>query len=229
MEQCCFPQESGGGWRKATGWGHCFDFPSCFNSCLGERKGIQPIINLFHFGWSRFTWKTAVKRQSNTINHFSSIKALKKSRQKGDKTAVLRRITFWSHPVCNRKPHQYLNLKLPHKLPPKREPMAVNSLPMLGYLEQTVAVSITKAMTAVGTVKPKYPFLSASKSALIYVAFHLKGKHLPCLHRVDVFRGLPKFPWKWCLVRFHCSEPYLAKLHMWYVKFALRALTLLVR
>jgi len=77
--------------------------------------------------------------------------------------------------VCIRKPDKYSNLKLPHKLPPKREPMVVSSLPMLGYLEQTVAVAITKAMTAVGTVKPKYPFLSASKSALIYVAFHLKG------------------------------------------------------
>jgi len=81
------------------------------------------------------------------------------------------------HPACTRKPQQYSDLTLPHKLPPKREPMVVSSLPMLGYLEQTVAVAITKAMTAVGTIKPKYPFLSASKSALVYVAFHLKGMH----------------------------------------------------
>ena len=74
-----------------------------------------------------------------------------------------------------RCPHLYNNLKLPNKLPPRRDPLVVSSLPMLGYMEQAVASAITKALTAVGMVKPKYPFVSATKSALIYVAFHLKG------------------------------------------------------
>ena len=60
---------------------------------------------------------------------------------------------------------------------------------MLGYMEQTVAHAITKALTAVGTVKPKYPFITATKSALVYVAYHLKGK----LHKLIVsMLHLPK-------------------------------------
>ena len=46
---------------------------------------------------------------------------------------------------------------------------------MLGYMEQTVATAISKACTAVGNFKPKYPFLNPTKSALVYVAYHLKG------------------------------------------------------
>ena len=77
---------------------------------------------------------------------------------------------------CNRLPEKYWQLKLPHKLPPKKEPVQVTNLPMLGYMEQTVAQGITKALTAAGNFKPKYPFLTPSRSALVYVAFHLKGK-----------------------------------------------------
>ena len=43
-------------------------------------------------------------------------------------------------------------------------------------MEQTAASAIQKALTAVGNFKPKYPFMSPSKSALTYVAYHLKGK-----------------------------------------------------
>lgn len=52
----------------------------------------------------------------------------------------------------------------------------VTSLPMLGYMEQTVASTITKALTAVGNFKPKYPFLTPSRSSLVYVAYYLKGE-----------------------------------------------------
>ena len=75
-----------------------------------------------------------------------------------------------------RLPESYWNLKLPKKLPPVRQPLPVSTLPMLGYMEQSVADAIIKALTAVGCQKPKYPFLSAQKSALLYVAYHLKGK-----------------------------------------------------
>ena len=75
-----------------------------------------------------------------------------------------------------RLPEEYWDLTLPHKLPPRTAPLPVQGLPMLGYMEQTVAQAITKALTAVGNFKPKYPFLSSSRSAEIYIAYHLKGK-----------------------------------------------------
>lgn len=75
-----------------------------------------------------------------------------------------------------RKPSIYEIDLLPNKLPPLKQPVPVTALPMLGYLEQTVATAITNALSAVGTVKPKFPFLSSTSSALVFVAYHLKGK-----------------------------------------------------
>ncbi|XP_018429496.1 PREDICTED: adenylate kinase 9 [Nanorana parkeri] len=74
-----------------------------------------------------------------------------------------------------RLPEQYCNHKLPSKLPPKMEPIVLTSLPLTGYLEQGVATALIKALNDVGCLKPKYPFLSVKRSALLYIAYHLKA------------------------------------------------------
>ncbi|KAI4567298.1 hypothetical protein MJG53_008876 [Ovis ammon polii x Ovis aries] len=74
-----------------------------------------------------------------------------------------------------RSPQKYWNQKLPYKLPPLKEPMYLTSLPLPGYLEQGIATALIKAMNAAGCLKPKFPFLSVQRSALLYIALHLKA------------------------------------------------------
>ncbi|CAF0983872.1 unnamed protein product, partial [Didymodactylos carnosus] len=74
-----------------------------------------------------------------------------------------------------RQPDKYWRLQLPNKLPPPKNPLDIINLPCLGYLEQTVANAIIKSLTATGSFKPKFPFLSIKSSALIYAAYHLKA------------------------------------------------------
>ncbi|XP_076189503.1 adenylate kinase 9 isoform X2 [Aptenodytes patagonicus] len=74
-----------------------------------------------------------------------------------------------------RLPEKYWNLKLPRKLPPIKEPILLTALPLAGYLEQGVATSLVKALNEVGCLKPKFPFLSVKKTALLFVACHLKA------------------------------------------------------
>lgn len=74
-----------------------------------------------------------------------------------------------------KKPEIYGNLKLPHKLPPVTKKMDVFSLPMTGFLEQTVAELVKKSLNEVGNYKPKFPFLSPTRSSLLYVAYYLKA------------------------------------------------------
>ena len=75
-------------------------------------------------------------------------------------------------------------MKLPEKLPPPREPLPLDALPALGYLEQTTANALVKALTSAGCKKPKLAFASSVKSSLIYVGLHLKAynPNLPPTH-----------------------------------------------
>jgi len=73
------------------------------------------------------------------------------------------------------QPHKYKNLNLPKKLPPKKLKLNHLELPKLGFLEQTLADVITKALNEVGILKPKLPFLSVKKSALFFMACYLKA------------------------------------------------------
>lgn len=74
-----------------------------------------------------------------------------------------------------RQPKHYEISSLPAKLPPLKQASPITSLPMLGYLEQSVAIAVIDSLSAIGTVKPKFPFFSSTKSALHYVGLHLKA------------------------------------------------------
>ncbi|CAH8679846.1 unnamed protein product [Schistosoma rodhaini] len=74
-----------------------------------------------------------------------------------------------------RKPILFTNLQLPHKLPPVVDPITVKSLPLPGFLEQTLAVALRRALSAIGQERPKFPFITIKRSALIYMGLHLKA------------------------------------------------------
>ncbi|KAL2914320.1 hypothetical protein HK105_206092 [Polyrhizophydium stewartii] len=74
-----------------------------------------------------------------------------------------------------RTPWKYTDLVLPSKLPPPHAPIGIAGLPIIGYLEQTVASSLMDGLTALGNAKPKHPFKSLDVSACEFLALHLKA------------------------------------------------------
>lgn len=49
----------------------------------------------------------------------------------------------------------------------------LDGLPVLGYLEQTVAAAVTSALVGLTAIKPVYPGLTAAASAMVYLGLHL--------------------------------------------------------
>ena len=74
-------------------------------------------------------------------------------------------------------PDRYINLSLPSKLPPKPVHIPFTSLPTGGYLEQGISKLFVEAIDAVGRKKPKYPFISVTQSALLFVSIYLKASN----------------------------------------------------
>ncbi|KAJ3039521.1 adenylate kinase [Rhizophlyctis rosea] len=76
-----------------------------------------------------------------------------------------------------RTPDPYTNLRLPTKLPPPHNRIPVSSLPLIGYMEQTIADAVTKGLNAVGRARPKYPYRGVAESACQYLALWLKANN----------------------------------------------------
>lgn len=80
--------------------------------------------------------------------------------------------------IFKKSPWKYVDLVLPAKLPPPISPIAVSGLPMIGYLEQTVAKTLTEALTSVGKFKPKHPFKNLNSSACEFLGLYLKANNM---------------------------------------------------
>jgi len=76
-----------------------------------------------------------------------------------------------------RKPWNFVNLKLPVKLPFDKRPLDLASLPLPGYLEHAVVQELTAALLAVGQKRPKFPGLSSEQSALKLLALLLRSRN----------------------------------------------------
>lgn len=83
---------------------------------------------------------------------------------------------FHNFALASSRPWLYADLKLPNKLPPMKVAISLDELPLPGYLEQTVAYVLRNALAMCSKFRPKYPFLTPERSALVYMALQLKGE-----------------------------------------------------
>merc|ERR1711871_1635343 len=74
-------------------------------------------------------------------------------------------------------PWVYSKAALPAYKPAKEAPIPTNSLPDWGFLDQSVAASLTAAMTSLSSYKHYlcYPGMTVRESALKFLAIHLKA------------------------------------------------------
>ncbi|KXS20102.1 hypothetical protein M427DRAFT_402292 [Gonapodya prolifera JEL478] len=75
-----------------------------------------------------------------------------------------------------RKPWLYTNFRAPSSLPLRKIVVPLSQLPMVSYLEKTVASAVMSAISSVARVKPKFPYKSLDASAAEYVGLYLKGE-----------------------------------------------------
>jgi adenylate/nucleoside-diphosphate kinase len=112
--------------------------------------------------------------------------------------------TFASHAyreLFMMRPWKYVDLKIPKQFVVKTMAENTMALPVVGYLEQTVAAHLNQALVSVGEVKPKYPFRSLDESANTYIGLFLKGAYHPTVNswsahnpklKLDVRNGFKK-------------------------------------
>jgi adenylate/nucleoside-diphosphate kinase len=75
------------------------------------------------------------------------------------------------------QPGKYSQVSLPAKMPPAKVDLNVDSLPLFGYMEQTVAKILATSFEALINFKPKFPHKTSKESALKYLAIYLKANN----------------------------------------------------
>jgi len=73
-----------------------------------------------------------------------------------------------------RTPWEFTGLKLPVKLPFDKQPVDLAKLPLVGYLEQTVADNVTEGLLELGRACPRFPGLGNKESGLKFMALYLR-------------------------------------------------------
>ena len=88
------------------------------------------------------------------------------------------------------EPRRFYACVLPKKLPPTAttkdtsaaatsnspQHLSLSSLPLSGYLEQTLAHHLVRVLTMTGCRRPKHPQLGVTASALTYIALQLQTR-----------------------------------------------------